>query len=196
MLLLRQPEAIRFLLHLTARRISDARGADGWWPVTGGRGLVAGDAPCAVHGSLSLEHAGELGAPISRSLDMDGNEWLLGGGGEGEGVPFEESDAGAAYHDVLACHGSETPGLAELHLQDVCRQAARLQQPDVPVIVPPAPHDAFCEVDEDGQAHPHPCVTDQPLVVLIGDGRPGVQNEGHIENDEQVVRACVQHMDI
>ena len=67
-------------------------------------------------GCLCPEHGHQLGTPVPSGLDVQGDEGLLGGRCEGEGVPLEQGNPRAAEHDVLPCHGSETPGLAQLHL--------------------------------------------------------------------------------
>lgn len=76
------------------------------------------------------------------------------------------------------------------HLENPGRHGLGVQKPDLPSVVPPAPHQALAKVDEDGQADPHPGVAHQPLMVFIGDCWAGVKYEGHIEDDEEVMRAC------
>ncbi len=40
--------------------------------------------------------------PVPHALDVDCDTCLIGGGGEGEGVPFEEGEGGAVDHHVLS----------------------------------------------------------------------------------------------
>lgn len=56
--------------------------------------------------------------------------------------------------------------------------------------MPPAPDQAFTDIDEDWQANPDPGVAHQPFMVLIRNCWAGVQYEGHVEDDEEMMRAC------
>ena len=77
------------------------------------------------------------------------------------------------------------------HLEDSGRHGLGIQEAYLPPVVPPAPHKALTNIDEDWQANPDPGIAHQPLMVFVGNCWAGMQDEGYIEDYEQVVSACM-----